>query len=118
MSSGWCPRLHRFTASTTHSVDDDEAEVSELAGGKPRGCEGLGLGYMKGDRWKPSNGRSRIIIHNDPICSMAGGSSCGVCRLLSLQIQMGSFFLLPRANLTGRSQQGEELALSIFQNGH
>lgn len=118
MSSGWCPRLHRFTASTHRVDDDNEAEASELAGSRVVARD-WGLGYMKGDRRKPSNGRSHII-DNKPICSMADGSGCGddqeepVCS--PHKSKMARFFFFLEANLTGRSQQGE--ALFIFQNGH
>lgn len=101
MSSGWCPRLHRFTASTHRVDDDDEAEASELAGSRVVARD-WGLGYMKGDRRKPSNGRSRII-DNKPICSMADGSGCGddqdepVCS--PHKSKMARFFLLPRSKL-------------------
>lgn len=101
MSSGWCPRLHRFTASTHRVDDDDEAEASELAGSRVVARD-WGLGYMKGDRRKPSNGRSRII-DNKPICSMADGSGCGddqeepVCS--PRKSKMARFFLLPRSKL-------------------
>lgn len=101
MSSGWCPRLHRFTASTHRVDDDDEAEASELAGSRGVARD-WGLGYMKGDRRKPSNGRSRII-DNKPICSMADGSGCGddqeepVCS--PHKSKMARFFLLPRSKL-------------------
>lgn len=101
MSSGWCPRLHRFTASTHRVDDDDEAEASELAGSRVVARD-WGLGYMKGDRRKPSNGRSRII-DNKPICSMADGSGCGDDQEEPVysphKSKMARFFLLPRSKL-------------------
>jgi len=72
MSSGWCPRLHRFTASTC-CVDDGGR--GELAGSRVVARTLFGVherGQMETIKWSQSHHSYKAI------CSMADGSSCGV----------------------------------------